>query len=179
VWNLLDENRRSHKCNFWLLRGVVGDQPVDIAGTFYSTRTVGKSNLKRSSRLTKHPGATRCPTSDGSVRRSEQLSKEYYTYEELQTITKFQFSALLIDCEGCIETLFRGNTSSLGNMLRLVNVIILEADMPVGAADCTHDCVDYSKWIHTFSSIGLHVIHKEKDRIYPKIYHYVFLRNTV
>lgn len=126
-----------------------------------------------------HPGATRCPTSDESLRRPEQLSKEYYTFEELQTITRFQFSALLIDCEGCIETLFRGNTSSLGSMLRLVDVIILEADMPIGAADCTHDCVDYSKWISIFSSIGLHVKYKERDRIYPKIYHYVFQRNTV
>ena len=52
----------------------------------------------------------------------------------------------VIDCEGCIDYLFRGNNVSLCEMLRPVRLIFLEGDMGTEAPDCSHDCVDYPKW---------------------------------
>jgi hypothetical protein len=171
VWNLLDENRITHSCNFWLLRGVVADQPAIVSGTFYSTRSIPKHGGTKPN-PTKY-GHDRCPTGKHS---SADSTKQHYTFQELQAVTGLTFSALLIDCEGCIETLFAGNTVPLRQLLASVRTIILEADMPIGAADCEHHCVDYAKWVTMFAEIGLKVVHKEQDPVYPKIFHYVFQR---
>ena len=92
--------------------------------------------------------------------------------ESIQSITNLTVTALLIDCEGCIETLFMGNQQSLEQLLRGVNTIILEADMPIGALDCS----DYASSIVKFKKLGLNVVYKQQDPIYKKIYHDVFRR---
>ena len=50
--------------------------------------------------------------------------------------------------------------------------------MPIGALDCTHDCVDYTQWIKDFAEAGLKVVFKQQDPVFTKIYHYVFKRNV-
>ena len=185
MWNLLDENRRTHKCNFWLLRGVIGSQPAEVSGTFYSTRTVSKSETPKNgvglsgakSAFKADINGLACGTQPNADADAVTLSKQHYTFEEIQSTTHLKFTALLIDCEGCIETMF-SNTTSLATQLSSVNTIILEADMPIGAEDCTRDCVDYSKWVADFASMGLKVVYKEQDPVYVKIYHYVFKRGV-
>lgn len=103
-------------------------------------------------------------------------ARQHYTLEEIQRVTNITLSALLIDCEGCIESMFAGNSQTLSAVLSKINTIILEADMPVGAPDCEHNCVDYSKWVSLFESIGLKVVFKQQDPMYTRIYHYVFRR---
>lgn len=174
VWNLLDENRVRHNCNFWLLRGVISDQPAEISGTFYSTRSVSKVPAiigKRKENILPCPARQRTDNTGIIL-----TSKRHYTFDEIQKFTNLTFTALLIDCEGCISSLFRGNTTALSVQLHNINTIILEADMPIGALDCTHDCVDYAQWVREFASAGLKVVYREQDPIYTKIYHYVFKR---
>jgi hypothetical protein len=166
VWNLLDHNRNIHSCNFWLLRGVVAERPAVISGTFYSTRAVSGNKT----------GGTVVDNCGEKTSNYKFPSKHHYTYSELQNITALRFTALLIDCEGCIETLFAGNGLPLSELLRDVRTVILEADMPVGAADCTHDCVNYVKWVDSFKAVGLRVVYQMQDPIYSKIQHYVFQR---
>jgi hypothetical protein len=153
VWNLLDENRQQHYCNFWLLRGVIGPQPVSVAGTLYSTRTI-----------------------PAGLPKLQSQGRQAYTFEEIQSVTNITLTALLIDCEGCIETLFEGNKKPFGELIKGLRTIILEADMPIGAGDCMHDCVDYQKWIIKFESEGLKLVHAVQDKVYKKIFHYVFQR---
>ena len=192
VWNLLDENRRRHRCNFWLLRGVVADQPAVAAsaagalgGGLYSTRTLPRKE------------------SPGDRLR---LGHRSYGLQELQAATNISLTALLIDCEGCIQRLFRSPrdaesapgqhnnnllTDSVGvekkepsyptvdevrRLLHGVHTIILEADMPRGAQDCHFDCVDYSKWEALFNEAGLQTVSRSPDPIYRAIIHYVFRR---
>lgn len=170
MWNLLDENRKTHRCSFWLLRGVVADKPASVSGMFYSTRaTASNTTRTQSSRMV----PDRCQPSSAQL---AVAPKRHYTFSEIQKATGQRFSALLIDCEGCIETLFAGNHMPLSELLREVRTIILEADMAVGAADCTHDCVDYSKWVETFKTAGLNFVRKTQDPVFPKIQHYVFQR---
>ncbi|KAJ1424702.1 hypothetical protein B484DRAFT_398180 [Ochromonadaceae sp. CCMP2298] len=156
VWNLLDENRHTHRCSFWLLRGAVAEGPVRVTGSMYSTRSV-------------HSKAS-ADTGGGSGRQS-------YTFERIQQVTNLSFTALLIDCEGCIESLFSG-CAPLPQLLQGVRTIMLEGDMPKGAPDCAYNCVDYSTWIAKFDSMGLKLTHSEQDPVYKKIFHYVFQRNS-
>lgn len=177
MWNLLDENRHRHNCHFWLLRGAVSDRPVTIDGTFYSTRSVAV-NATRGVKGWQGP-QDRCTTDQNlSVSGKTLSTKRSYTYEEIQDVTKLRFTALLIDCEGCIDSLFAGNVAPLGELLKDVKTIILEADMPVGAQDCTHDCVDYAVWIAKLKDLGLEVVETVQDPVYPKIFHYVFQRKV-
>jgi FkbM family methyltransferase len=176
VWNLLDENAKAHNCHFWLLRGAVSDRPVTIDGTFYSTRSIAAPS--KTHRARGWHGQDRCNDLDAHSRIPLEPPKSSYTYEELQAVTKLRFTALLIDCEGCIESLFAGNSVSLDKLLQDVNTIILEADMPVGALDCTHDCVDYAVWIAKFAAMGLAMVETVQDPVYPKIFHYVFQRKV-
>jgi hypothetical protein len=173
VWNLLDENRHTHNCHFLLLRGAVSDRPVTIDGTFYSTRSVAVK-ATRGAKGWQGP-QDRC-TTDQNL--SAMSPKRSYTYEEIQEVTKLRFTALLIDCEGCIDSVFAGNVAPLGELLKDVKTIVLEADMPVGAQDCTHDCVDYAVWIAKLKAIELEVVETVQDPVYPKIFHYVFQRKV-
>lgn len=174
----MDENRREHNCNFWLLRGVIADQPAVISGTFYSTRASSAGRGTKPHRTSALAPRDRCPQHKSSNRQGSVLPKQHYTFAEIQNVTSLQFSALLIDCEGCIETAFLGNAEPLSSLLKNVNTVILEADMPLGAADCQQDCVDYAKWVTAFSSAGLNQVQKTQDPVYTKIYHYVFQRTN-
>lgn len=167
VWDSLEENRASHKCSFWLLRGVVGTEPVIIQGDSYATRSVqGKGTLHSPvhSRCGYHPDPRSTPMNT------------VYTFEQVQQVTQMTFSTLLIDCEGCIDFMFRGNSRPLAEVLANVRTILLEGDMPVGAPDCTTNCVDYDKWVKDFVAMGFVVAEKNQDKKYPWIYHYAFVR---
>lgn len=157
VWNLLDENLYRHHCDGWLLRGVVSDRPATTTlGFSYGTRSISIP-LK-------------------SDKEILHLGKRSYTFLEIQQFTNITVSALLIDCEGCIQTIFRGNDQPLSQLLSAVRTIILEADMPIGSLECKDNCVDYAVWEKSFQSIGFSIAHKEIDPIFRSIVHYVFKR---
>ena len=158
VWNILDQNSIDHRCSFWLLRGTISDKPLlDVtADSLYNTRSIASPLLPS-------------PLSKSGSKRS-------YTMEEIQQVTNLSVSAVLIDCEGCIDSLFAGNSLPFGALLANISTIILEADMSTAALDCKSRCVDYNEWIDNFAAVGLSVVHKEQDSMYRQIWHYVFSR---
>jgi hypothetical protein len=85
----------------------------------------------------------------------------------------------MIDCEGCVDTLFRGTGKPLLELLSNVDTIILEGDMPVGAPDCLFDCVDYLSWHMKFSDAGLTLVEEIQDDLYVWIKTYVYKRRAL
>lgn len=159
VWHLLARNVNSHFCSGWILRGVVSNEGHVVSPQSYGTRA------------------------HKSRPEVAEAKSAFVTFEQLQEAISSRFTALLIDCEGCIDNLFAGsdnqtvpNTTVLGQMLRDVRTIILEADMGRNAPDCYADCVDYSAWINRFEGLGYRKVHQEVDPSYWFIAHYVFQR---
>jgi hypothetical protein len=158
VWNLLAQNRIEHSCNFWIFHGVISNAPVIIESANYATRAVT-------------PG-------------SDEIGKKHAGFMHFDTIqerTGVHFNALLIDCEGCINAIFRnkqGDASmkTITSYLSNVEVIILEADMPMNAPDCIENCVDYNAWLKRFKLLGFTKVHEKPDVLYDYIVHYVFER---
>lgn len=170
VWNLLAFNRQIHTCNFWTYRGVISNQSAVVAPASYATRAVASK-----------PSTATPPTTIDTITPTSPTtpSNHFMTYEKIQQETKLQFTALLIDCEGCINHLFRGYDSSptlLATTLQSVEVIILEGDMAMRTPTCKQDCVDYAVWIEIFHSMGFRIIHQQSDPEFPFIFHYVFQR---
>jgi hypothetical protein len=160
VWNLLAQNRIAHSCNFWIYHGVISNESVIVEQSSYATRAVASPTTRK--------GKGKVPTG-------------YMEFDEIQKATGVQFNALLIDCEGCLEGMFRNKAGNdtmeqLASYLQQVEVIIIEADMPVGAPDCMDNCVDYKAWLQRFESIGFTKVHEKKDTVYSFIYHYVLER---
>ena len=143
VWNLLAANRLSHRCSFWIYRGVVSSQPVALHQDSYGTYTSHTS-----------PSTHKYP-------HKQTLASDYsyMTLNQLQQALNLSFDTLLIDCEGCIDGLFAStigynrhsqvftsNTPSsiqnnqqslpptalkeIASALAKIHTIILEADRP-------------------------------------------------
>ena len=100
------------------------------------------------------------------------------TLLRIQYLTGLKFSVLLIDCEGCINSLFGAisDVQSLRSSLKGVTTIILEADMSIRDPLCEVLCVDYSFWISQFERIGFNTVYQEPDAKFSSIVHYVFHR---
>lgn len=155
VWPALELNRYTHKCGGWLVRGVISDRGVTtVEENGYATRAVAKD-----------------------AGRGPNLLKTSFTLNEIQNITGLHLTALIIDCEGCLPFLFQG-ASSIRDALANIRVILMEGDMPKGAPDCKHDCVDYIAWENKFADAGFTMIEKEQDKLFPWIYNYVFEKQS-
>jgi FkbM family methyltransferase len=156
VWGYLEHNRISHHCSFYIVHEPVGN----------STVSIGKGNYE-----------TVASYSDSPQKQDDKGRPNFYTLSELEMAVGFSFDALLIDCEGCIDNLFVDKGRSLQQVLANVNVIIIEADNPVGpSSPCTKACVDYGAWIQRLRAVGFRVVHKAPDTKYKWIVHYVLLR---
>jgi hypothetical protein len=159
VWHILAHNQQSHHCAFWTVRGVVSNQPHNLSPQSYGTRAIA-----------------------GWAKNDN--SSAYVDLKRLQEVTKLRFTTLLIDCEGCIDSLFwedniRGRDlqlQRLQNALESVRTVILEADMGKDAPDCYSHCVDYDLWDQRFRSLGFTKVHQERDPRFRFIFHYVYQR---
>ena len=157
VWRYLDYNRRSHRCSFYIVHEPIGN----------STVSVGRGNYETIASYSETPQKK---TSDGRY--------TFYTYSEIETATQVRFDTLLIDCEGCIAFLFEDNDRSLKDVLRSVNLIIIEADNPSGpTSPCVHSCVDYPDWIGRLHAIEFRTVRQERDSKFKWIIHYVLRRS--
>jgi hypothetical protein len=158
VWNLLNLNRIVHQCNFLLYRGVVASESMVLESASYDTRTIKK-------------------TRQSTVNANTSL--EATPFHKLEDMLGWNFTALLIDCEGCIEPLFKTYVANnqLAAVLKNVRVIVLEADMSDQSPSCFAACVDYKKWIDLLATIGFGVVHFEFDRQFADIIHYVLDRS--
>ncbi len=169
---MLAHNQDRHRCSFWTLRGVISNQGHLITLQSYGTRAGPV-----------RPEVVELPQPD-------QLS-DFLTLQEVQLATNLTFTTLLIDCEGCIESLFleRSNITSITGeygrqfdlsrfrkALASVRTIILEADMGHIAPDCFQSCVRYDVWQERFQALGFTQVLQERDAHFWFIDHFVFQR---
>lgn len=118
-------------------------------------------------------------------------------YFALQNAVNMSFTAILIDCEGCIEQLFalpptqrtaddtsvsseldisETHANYVRTMLKNVKTIIIETDMKQNTPHCQHDCVNYHKWFALLVRLGFKQTHSVRDVVYSFIDHVVFSR---
>jgi hypothetical protein len=163
VWKSLDLNRQSHFCNFYFVKKPIGNSSVQIVGKNYDSISL--------------------PISGHHQNLPFDLSHRpnYYNYLDLEKVVKLTFNTLLIDCEGCLQTLFLSKYSPeifpLKKILKNVNLILLEADNSLHrASPCVQSCVNYSEWVEKFDEVGLDVVERVEDKRFPWIEHLVFQR---
>lgn len=183
VWESLEINIDAHNCSMYIVKFPIGDSDIEMKLDSYGTR-----------------GIPLPPSPKSTIDSFESKNKRHFSYNEIQDIVGFKFTALLIDCEGCIRYLFgkesiKGQRKSLQYMLRYVDTIILEGDMgknnkklvqeslnyesnklKSGKSRVCHECVDYDKWEKIFVMLGFRVQVKIQDKLFKDIYHYVFKR---
>jgi len=156
VWSYLRSNRQSHRCSIHIVREPVGNTNVVFRGGNYDSTGVAAPR---------------------KVKRDASGRPLYYTYTELQEAVGFTFTALLIDCEGCIDRLFEGTGLPLQTLLKDVRVILLEADNPkADNSPCKSQCVDYESWVEKFTHLGFRVDKRITDKKFPWIEHFAFTR---
>ena len=99
VWKALDANLSNNKCNTNVVKGFISKQPLSLNGSDYGSTQFIDHN-------TTVPNYT-----------LDQIKKEYNISE---------FTVLIVDCEGCMES-FLNDNSELLSTLRLVT---FEEDQP-------------------------------------------------
>jgi FkbM family methyltransferase len=153
---ILKYNQFIHSCSFWTFNGLISNSSSYVvqAGS-YDTRTMRRSD------------------SESNLRTVNESVVSTISFEKLQELLNLQFTAILIDCEGCIQQLFQG---SLDILLKTVKTILLEADMSTNSHSCASNCVDYRFWIKKFIAAGFTVVHRQTDNAFPDIGHYVLKR---
>lgn len=105
-------------------------------------------------------------------------SVSHWTLDSLSVITGLRFDTLIIDCEGCIQSLLPLNATraTFARLLRNIKTIVLEGDMPMGAPDCADACVDYAAWTAKFEEAGFALAETTPEPLYPFIMYYVYIR---
>ena len=192
VWTSLLENRHHHRCarptapvalrrapagrprappaprgsgNFWLLRGVISDRaPLAVRRGEYASHT----QFDRAAPLPPPAGP-----------EGESANKTFFSLEEVQSATRLRLTALLIDCEGCIESMFSdAEPAALCVSLAAIRLILVEGDRPAGVpgSDCKTDCVNYTEWQQRFESVGFVTVEIVSETHFSWIQHYVFAR---
>lgn len=128
VWYILEENQINHHCSFWQYRGVVTDQVVFVNPASYATRT---STSMNSSLFSSRSSSNRTATRRSHNARSAELPAvasmtdtmprliDNLSLEALQQQVGFRFTVLLIDCEGCINSLFQNDGIRLKDSLKV------------------------------------------------------------
>lgn len=100
AFSALVSNRETHHCNFYALRGLIGETPLRFHADNYGSRT----------------------SSDG-----EGALVSNVRFEEIEAFVGFQFDTLLIDCEGCIQDLLPLEEHQ--PLLQNIALILMEEDM--------------------------------------------------
>lgn len=134
VHEYLLSNRLSHNCNFHAVLGVVSSVPMAMmvnGPKSYATTTVEATHGSHSQLLP-------------SIR-----------VDELQRRLGLQFSVVLVDCEGCIDALFKQNEA----LLAQVRLVLLEEDGGLQRRE-------YDAWYRRFFKAGFRCIWRLKET-YP------------
>jgi FkbM family methyltransferase len=167
VWSYLEDNRRSHSCNYWIYHGAISDFPYTLAEHGHETRMIPDLAVSSvSSTLTASNSSFSPPSSRAS----------FMSMHQLQSLLNLKFNVLVIDCEGCLPSLLSGNVHHLTKSLKHIRLILLEADMGINAPNCNKDCVDYNVWIKKFQDIGYKFVEETSDPVVSFVKHYVFLK---
>ena len=171
VWSSLVQNRHDHNCDFWLLRGVVADrEPHIVTAQSYGTRTFfDDDDISTSLSLSK-------------VKDTSSSPRAAFSLADVQSLTKLQLTALVIDCEGCIDSMLPSDLAELCQALVHVRTIVLEGDMPMReiapGSDCERACTNYTAWEERFNKLGFSTTVAEVDDMFPWIINYAFGRRS-
>lgn len=147
VWDFLEANLKKNKCNTHLLRGILGSQPLQQSTlTGYGARTEG----------VKYDTSTR----SWKVNLGYALVHNVQLHE-LESNLGLKFDTLLIDCEGCAAQIM----DQIGPKIRRreISLILLEADMGAGGADCTQNCMHYTKFAKYLIAHGFEEVDRFND----------------
>lgn len=137
VYEDLLANRKSHNCNFHAVLGVVSSVPMSMMHNgpkSYATMTVEAAKHSRR-------GHTHLLPSISASQLQERLA--------------LRFSVVLVDCEGCIDTLFKHNKA----LLDQVRLVLLEED---GALQRR----EYDTWYGRFRDAGFRCVWRLRET-YP------------
>jgi FkbM family methyltransferase len=127
VWPFLEENRRSHSCNFWILHGAVSDVAFTVSQQGYGTRTLPTATTSTTNSTAKSTTSVLSSNSSNPSSTSSS-SSSFMSLQHLQNLVNLRFNVLLIDCEGCLPHVLPGNNDDLTMMLKHVRLILLEGD---------------------------------------------------
>lgn len=175
AWKAFEENRDSHQCSMWLLKGAIGTNP-------YLVQPMGDNNARALPVISSTtPASLRGSVATITPQVEEEKGRDFFTFRDVQVITGLTFTALHFDCEGCIDVFFKSTNNQYGldRLLQNIRLITIDATMSIGAPDCQEKCVDYNLWTMRFQDLGYSMEVKLADPDYPWKFHYVFVRKDL
>lgn len=137
VWKKLERNVKVHNCRAHILRGVLGNKPVQMTGSQYWARSVEVNDA-----------------------HDKGVTPNYH-FDEVEKALGLKIDTLLIDCEGCAQHMM----DQIGPKIRSqINLIIVEADMGVrDVQHCDKDCMDYQAFFAFLEDSGFEMVDKLND----------------
>ena len=127
VWAALERNRRTHACKFATVEGLI----TDVDNPHFAIRRGSYSTNVFNVDAIQHPKWKRF----GQKQRNQL---QYYRWKEVERAFGIYPDTLVLDCEGCVSTLFSGENL---NRLEQVDMIILE-----------HDFAGSREWVRTLTT---------------------------
>lgn len=111
----LKDNRRTHRCGFHVVHGIISEKPKYLETRGYGTRTMDTATAT----ATATAGTPAVPIPIYSIHDMQQLGKGGKG--------TLHFDTLVADCEGCLEAFVKENLVFVTTQLRN---IVFEADLP-------------------------------------------------
>ena len=103
VWDALEKNKIRNDCKFQIVRGIISNKKLSLIKSGYATKQ----------------------------KEDTSSSLPHFTFSQIRNMVDKPFSALVADCEGCIEPFLNENT----NILKTLRIIILEEDADISNYD--------------------------------------------
>jgi len=98
VWETLEKNKKNIESQYKIVKGVISNKKMSFQKNGYATSQVA----------------------------DEASTVPHYTFNQIREMVDMPFTALVADCEGCIEHFLNENTE----ILKTLRIILLEEDMP-------------------------------------------------
>lgn len=125
VWNALEKNKQNSQSYFRILRGIISNKKFSLQKSGYGTNQI----------------------------ESDLSNLPHFTFKQVQDMVDTPFTALVADCEGCIEHFFKENEE----ILKTLRIIMLEEDFP---EKCNYNSVKELLKKHSFKEVkqGFHCV---------------------
>lgn len=138
VWGILTQNLEKHACRSHVVLGGISSTPLLMLGSGYGGRsdnTLGSKSV----------GGRYSPT---------------FSFDEVEEAIGFKIDTLLIDCEGCAQFMMDQLKPKLKKQIQL---ILLEADMPMSKGDCKSNCMNYTVFFDVLEGYGFEKVDQFND----------------
>ena len=98
VWESLEKNKKNSGSQFQIIKGFISNKKLSLKKGGYGTNQIA----------------------------DESSTIPHFTFNQVKAMVTMPFTALVADCEGCIEDFLKENTE----ILNTVRIILLEEDFP-------------------------------------------------